>query len=171
MGVFDNPTRRMVVRDIPHSGRFPGTTAHATAIQNKIWVFGGENGLQVLNEVWIPGRRVRLERMCQSRAERYDCPSEVLTGVSFYGVSRCDSSLVHTLIHFLTYQTGKYGPGSNSPTRYIIAYRPGGITGYQRTLRHTPCHLCSVMLIDSRTTSTSNIQVYVHDEYEDPGEL
>ena len=32
MGVFDNPTRRMVVRDIPHSGRFPGTTAHATML-------------------------------------------------------------------------------------------------------------------------------------------
>jgi hypothetical protein len=96
-------------------------TKQNLGIRWRKWVSGAERSLD-------SGRRVRLERMCPSCAEHYDCPLEVATGVIFYGVSRCVSSLVHTLIHFLTYQTGKYGPGSNSPTRYIIVYRPGGIT-------------------------------------------
>jgi len=51
--VFDIPTRRwshptFMTTDVP-----PPRRAHTTVLyQNKIWVFGGGNGLQALNDVW-----------------------------------------------------------------------------------------------------------------------
>jgi Rab9 effector protein with kelch motifs len=62
--VFDIPARRwsrptFTTTDIP-----PPRRAHTTVLyQNKIWVFGGGNGLQALNDVWTLDVSGSLDRM------------------------------------------------------------------------------------------------------------
>lgn len=62
--VFDIPTRRwsrptLTTADVP-----PPRRAHTTVLyQNKIWVFGGGNGLQALNDVWTLDVGTSLDRM------------------------------------------------------------------------------------------------------------
>ncbi|KAI0255637.1 hypothetical protein BJV78DRAFT_690122 [Lactifluus subvellereus] len=62
--VFDIPTRRwsrptFTTADVP-----PPRRAHTTVLyQNKIWVFGGGNGLQALNDVWTLDVSGSLDRM------------------------------------------------------------------------------------------------------------
>ncbi|KAH9177240.1 galactose oxidase [Lactarius sanguifluus] len=62
--VFDIPTRRwsrptFTTTDVP-----PPRRAHTTVMyQGKIWVFGGGNGLQALNDVWTLDVGTSLDRM------------------------------------------------------------------------------------------------------------
>jgi hypothetical protein len=62
--VFDIPTRRwsrptLTTADVP-----PPRRAHTTVLyQSKIWVFGGGNGLQALNDVWTLDVGTSLDRM------------------------------------------------------------------------------------------------------------
>jgi Kelch motif/Galactose oxidase, central domain len=62
--VFDIPSRRwsrptFTTTDVP-----PPRRAHTTVLyQNKIWVFGGGNGLQALNDVWALDVGGSLDRM------------------------------------------------------------------------------------------------------------
>jgi hypothetical protein len=55
--VFDIPTRPVVTAmftttDAPPPPLPPRHTHSTVLYQNKIWVFGGGNGLQALNDVW-----------------------------------------------------------------------------------------------------------------------
>jgi hypothetical protein len=51
--VFDIPTRRWSRPTFTTGEVPPPRRAHTTVLyQNKIWVFGGGNGLQALNDVW-----------------------------------------------------------------------------------------------------------------------
>ena len=51
--VFDIPTRRWSRPTFTSTDVPPPRRAHTTVLyQNKIWVFGGGNGLQALNDVW-----------------------------------------------------------------------------------------------------------------------
>ena len=51
--VFDIPTRRWSRPTFTTGEVPPPRCAHRTVLyENKIWVFGGRNGLQVLNDVW-----------------------------------------------------------------------------------------------------------------------
>jgi len=62
--VFDTPTRRwshptFATTDVP-----PPRRAYAAVLyRNKIWIFGGGNGLQALNDVWTLPVVGSLDRM------------------------------------------------------------------------------------------------------------
>jgi UDP-N-acetylglucosamine:LPS N-acetylglucosamine transferase len=148
--VFDIPTRRwsrptFTTTDVP-----PPRRAHTTVLyQNKIWVFGGGNGLQALNDVWtldVSGSldRMRWEQVAISGRKR---PSPrgyhtanlvqnvmIVVGGSDgrecfqdiwclnLGASRRSCSSSSHPNNDQTHQTQQFGPKSN-PTRYTAAYR------------------------------------------------
>src|ERR1700677_3420492 len=62
--VFDIPTRRWSRPTLTTAHIPPPRRAHTTFLyQNKIWVFGGGNGLQALNDVWTLDIGTSLDRM------------------------------------------------------------------------------------------------------------